>query len=199
MSSELLRNEPGEEIAPPFWRVVDKPLSRATVAEQLEQKFQEGKQHGLADAISVARQDADAQLQPVLQRLAHSIQQLGEARDQVRNETADELVRLSLEIASRVLHREIAADPDAIHGLLKAAFEKAQSREITRVMVHPSQEAAVRRFLDQTNSTAAIEILADPRLDRGGILLETPHGQLDASVETQLSEIERGLAGRVHD
>ena len=203
MSSELLRQQPIDPVAPVFWRVVNGPheghVARISVAEQLDRKFQEGRQHGLAEAVAIARQEADAQLQPVLQRLAQSISTLADARQRVRDETAADLVRLSIEIASRILHREITLDPDAIHGLLKAAFQKAQSREITRVLVHPAHEASVRSYLEQNATQQMVEIVADPRLDCGGILLETSQGQLDASIDTQLWEIERGLADRMHD
>ena len=212
MSSEIFREEPVQTIAPVFWRVVngsrlqepaqplqvDEPAEPAgpSIAQQLEQKFQEGKQRGFSEAMAIARKDAEGQLRPVLDRLAQSIAELGDARRRVREETADDLVRLSITIASRILHREITVDPDAIHGLLKAAFDKTYAREVTRVCLHPAQEAAVRNFLAKAGATA-IEVVADPRLDRGALLLETSQGQLDASVDRQLKEIERGLADRI--
>jgi flagellar biosynthesis/type III secretory pathway protein FliH len=45
---------------------------------------------------------------------------------------------------------------------------------------------------------AAIEIAADASFKPGDVIFETPQGQLDASVSTQLREIERGLADRVN-
>ena len=202
MSSELLREEPIQSVAPLFLRVVRGGLTREppepSVAQQLEQKFLEGKQRGLNEGLAAARKEADARLEPVLQQLAQSIVDLAEARQRVREETAADLVRLSLTIASRILHREITLDPDAIHGLLKAAFDKTQSREITRIVLHPAHEASVRRFIEQTASPATIEITADPRLESGAIRLETKQGELDASIDTQLKEIERGLADSIH-
>jgi flagellar assembly protein FliH len=167
------------------------------VSQQLEHKFQEGRQRGLSDAISLSRKEAEAQLLPVLQRLAQAITDLTEARQRVREETATEVVSLSMAIASRILHRELTLDPDAIHGLLRAAFSKTQAREITRVRVHPQHEPAVRSFVKQSAGAAALEIVADPRLECGAILVETAHGEFDASIETQFREIERGLADRM--
>ena len=202
MSSEILRNDPVQTAAPLFWRVVQGTLSREgaelSIAQQLDQKFAEGRQRGLSEAITHARSEAQVKLEPVLQRLAQSITDVAEVRSKVREETAAELVRLSITIASRILHREVTIDPDAIHGLLKAAFNKTQSREVTRVLVHPAIEASVRRFVGQTASSAVIEIVADPRLENGAILIETAQGQLDASIDTQLREIERGLADTIN-
>lgn len=201
MSSEILSHQPDEAIAPVFWRVVHKGLAaeaaEPTLTEQLDQKFQEGRQRGLTEALAISRREQEAALQPLLQRIANSILELTEARQSVREETAADLVRLSITIASRILHREVTLDPDAIHGLLQAAFDKARSREITRVSVHPLHEAAVRSFLEQAANPTPVEIVANPRLECGAILFETAQGHLDASIEAQLKEIERGLADRI--
>lgn len=202
MSSEILRDDPVDSVAPVFWRVVNgapppAEARAAALAQQLEQKFQEGKQRGLLEALAISRQEADERIQPALERLAESIVNLAATRQSVREEASADLVKLSIAIASRILHREITIDPDAIHGLIKAAFEKTRSREVTRVLVHPAHEAAVRAFVEQSANPTPIEIVADPRLPAGTIRLDTPTGQLDASIDTQLSEIARGLADRI--
>jgi flagellar assembly protein FliH len=202
MSSEMFRAGLAEGIAPVLWRVIQScsvdEKRQPSIGQQLEQKFQEGRQEGLSEAIVAASKESDLQLQPVLERLARSIQDLSEERARVRAETAADLVRLSIAIAARILHREITLDPDAIHGLLKAAFDKVQSREITRISVHPGHAPAVRRYLEQAAAGKRIEIVADPAVRSGQIALETEQGEIDASLETQLSEIERGLADRLN-
>ncbi len=202
MSSEVFRAGPAQRVGPVPWRVVNRGaagmLDQQSIAQQLEQKFQEGKQKGAAEAQMVARREADAQVQTVLQRLAQSIEALAETRHKLREETAADLVRLSTAIASRILHREITLDPDAVHGLLRAAFDKVQSREITRIFVHPAHQEAVRRFVEQSAAARKIEITVDVDLKGGDIRIETPQGQLDASIDTQLKEIERGLADQLN-
>ena len=195
----MFRPDPSSGISPVIWRVVkggaavqNEPLSAAA---QLEQKFQEGKQRGYTEAIAAASREAELQLQPVLGRLARAIQELADERARVRQETAIQLVKLSTAIAARILHREITLDPDAIHGLLRAAFDKVQSREVTRFAVHPDHAAAVRRFLEQTGKR--IEITSDPTLAPGEITIRTAQGEIDVAIETQLKEIERGLADRL--
>jgi flagellar biosynthesis/type III secretory pathway protein FliH len=42
-----------------------------------------------------------------------------------------------------------------------------------------------------------VEVIADPSRAVGTVIFETQHGNLDASVESQLQEIERGLADRL--
>jgi flagellar biosynthesis/type III secretory pathway protein FliH len=44
---------------------------------------------------------------------------------------------------------------------------------------------------------AEIEVLGDPSREPGSVVFETTRGNLDASVESQLREIERGLTDRL--
>jgi flagellar biosynthesis/type III secretory pathway protein FliH len=102
-----------------------------------------------------------------------------------------------MEIARRVLHRELSVDPNALEALTKAALQKLQSQEIRRVRVHPDQEKLVRASLQQTGRGQAIEVISDPSQPPGGILFDIGRGTLDASVGAQLDEIERGLADQL--
>jgi flagellar assembly protein FliH len=63
--------------------------------------------------------------------------------------------------------------------------------------VHPQQQAAVRQYLDRYSLAATVELVADPSLQSGDLLFETTRGNLDASVDSQLREIERGFADRL--
>ena len=51
-------------------------------------------------------------------------------RARIRKETETDIVTLTVAIARRVLRRELSVDPEAIHGVVKAALEKVQSKEI---------------------------------------------------------------------
>ena len=73
-------------------------------------------------------------------------------RESIREETIQDLVHLAISIAARVIHREVAVDPDALAGLIQAAFSKLQSREINRVRMHPTLEALVRKLLEQAGA-----------------------------------------------
>jgi flagellar assembly protein FliH len=133
----------------------------------------------------------------VIERFARSIEEIAALRPKLRREAESDMLRLSLAIARRVLRRELAMDPEAMHGLVLAALEKLQMQEISRVRVHPSQVAAITACLRQASGTA-IEVLGDPARQPGAALFETTHGNLDASIDSQLQEIERGLADRLN-
>jgi flagellar assembly protein FliH len=76
-------------------------------------------------------------------------------------------------------------------------LQRLQGREIMRIRAFPASVAAVKAALERNGDTSAMEIVADRSLQPGGLLFETSLGELDASVETQLLEIERGFADRL--
>jgi flagellar assembly protein FliH len=106
-------------------------------------------------------------------------------------------VTLALAVARRVLRRELSVDPEAIRGVVLAALEKLDGQEISRVRVHPAHAAEVSACLRRAVSGRAIEVVPDPAREPGFVIFETERGSLDASVDTQLEEIERGLADRL--
>jgi flagellar assembly protein FliH len=161
-------------------------LVAARAAALREAAYREGEAEGY--------QRGKSELAPVLDRLARSVAEISALRPRIRRETERELVELALMIARRVLRREIGVDPDAIGGLLHAALEKTSLREVVEVRTHPDHKAALEQRLRGVEAGVRIALKADPRLEPGAVVVETLHGEIDASVETQLAEIQRGMA-----
>lgn len=159
--------------------------------------FQQGQQQGLLQGESNARQQLSGQVDAAVQRLARSIEEMSGYRQRYRREAEADLVRLALAISRRILHRELTIDPDALVGLIRVSLDKLDGQELHRVRVHPEYASAVRQYLDSMGLPRKVEVIADPSLERGGALLESSRGVLDASAEIQLAEIERGLADLV--
>ena len=147
--------------------------------------------------VQQGRQDATTQMQDALDRLARTIQEVAQVKCKVRADAEHELVKLSLAISRRILHREVTADPQSLRGVVYAALQRLQNREITKIRVFPPSIPAIRAALERNGGMAAIEIVGDGMLQPGALLIETSLGELDASVETQLQEIERGFADRL--
>jgi flagellar assembly protein FliH len=176
------------------------PDSRERIAQlqqQSEQRAHEAHAAGVREGEAAGRQRASAELQPVIDRLSRSIEEIGGLRARLRAEAEADLLQLSLAIARRVIRRELAIDPEALHGLVLGALDKLQGQEISRVRVHPGHVALVAESLRQNCASANVEVIPDPSRAVGSVIFETPRGNLDASVDSQLQEIERGLADRL--
>jgi len=169
----------------------------AELESQRPAELEQARQNGFEQGIRQARQEAAKEMEEALDRLARAIQEIPQVKRRVRNEAENEVVKLSLAVARRILHREITADPQSLQGVVYAALQRLQNREITKIRVFPASLIAVRAALERNGGMAAIEVIADGALQPGGLLFETSLGELDASVETQLQEIERGFADRL--
>ncbi len=129
--------------------------------------------------------------------MARAIEETAGLKPRLRASAERELVGLALAIARRILRRELQVDAEAVLGLAKAALEKASLREVTGVRLHPALAAPVRAHLARIGAPQSIEVRDDPSLEPGAVLVETVRGTIDASLETQLDEIGRGLADAV--
>jgi flagellar assembly protein FliH len=202
MSSEILLGDQ-PSAAPAFWRTVAsartdrlqhvRPDSAREAAQLLEQARREAFEQGVA----AGRKEAEQQILPAFEKMARNLADLARLRESLREEALHDLVRLATLIAARVIHREVVIDPDALAGLVKASFSKLQSREISRVRMHPGLESLVRKCLEQCGSPKNLILSADPSLNPGELFFDTSQGLLDASVDTQLREIERGLIDKL--
>ncbi len=169
----------------------------ARMEKDFARREAETRTQALHEGEAAGRRAASAELQPVIEKLARAIEEIAGLRGRLRREAEADLVQLALAIARRVLRREISIDPEALRGLALAALEKLQGQEIARVRVHPSQAAVIAKCLQDKGSTVGVS--SDPGLEPGGVLFETARGDLDAGVESQLQEIERGLTDRLKE
>ena len=215
MSARILADESGDGqqiAAPVLWRSAGQPPSNAPAGPtsagasrgdtkaveplspaEIEQRVQAAQQAGYAAGLAAGTQQATERMQPVLASFASMIQELSQIKKQFRHSAETSTVGLALAVARRILYREIAADPEAILGLVKAAFDKCNARETHRLVVSPQDLAVIREQAPRLGFPPALEIASDPKLPRGSAIFETSRGDLDASADTQLLEIERGF------
>jgi len=107
-----------------------------------------------------------------------------------------ELTELALEIARKVLGRELALDPDAVGAVVARCLAAAGARQRIVARVHPEDLARVEATLPRLRADAGAALLiaeADPTLARGDCVLETEAGQIDGRLETQLAAIGAAL------
>jgi flagellar assembly protein FliH len=167
-------------------------------SEEAERAFQvrleAARQQARSEGEAAGAERSHRQLEPVIAGLSAAIHDLARQRPRLRAEAEEDTVKLAVAIAQRVLHREMATDPEAILGLVKAAFAKLNARETHRLRVSPEDAVSLEENRARLELPPGVEIVLDTSLRRGSALFETSRGELDASVDTQLAEIERGLA-----
>jgi flagellar assembly protein FliH len=169
----------------------------AQIEAEQERRCRDAHAAGMREGEAAARKGAASEVRAAVERLARTVEELAGMRARFRREAEADLVELAVAIARRILRREIAVDPEALCGIAAAAVERLQAREACRVRVHPSHAAALSSFFKDAAGGVRVEVISDAAREPGTLIFETERGNLDASVESQLAEIERGLADRL--
>ena len=203
MSSEILRS--GSAAQPFPWRRVpgyQEPAYAAEPKQQerlrstdeaVQQQIEQARQQGYRQGQTEAAQAAAARVDASIGKLTQTIEELAAYRPRLRREAEEDVVKLALAIARRIIGRELSVDPDIILALVKAGIQKLDARDISRVSANPEDAAKIKSFLDSSNAPVRIEVSADSSLERGAVIFSTSRGTLDLSVNTQLAEIDRGF------
>ena len=170
---------------------------KAGMAEGLvtgrKQGVEEGRQAGMKEGEAKSRAALAAQFA----LLAKVAAELDTTRNGMVREAEQEVLKLSLMVAEKVVRTHLEQDPNLIEfvrQLLAVVTDK------TRVVVRLCPENAqalgdVRTSLAAGAEGGALNIVSDDRLSRGDCVVETNSGNFDARVSSQMSEIRRQLEG----
>lgn len=178
-----------------------RPVSASAVPEQgsvlldteIQTHVETARRQGYSEGVAHGAGQAMNHLEPVIRSLKQLIEDLGSQRRRLRAEAEEDTVKLAIAIARRVLHREIATDPEAMLGLVKAAFAKLNARDTHRLRVSPADAEMLQEHRARLQFPPALNIVPDGSLPQGSAIFETTRGEMDACVDSQLGEIDRGL------
>jgi type III secretion protein L len=109
-----------------------------------------------------------------------------------------EVAGLAIDVARRVLARELTADPTAVVELAARVLTEARDRREVVLRVNPADlphvQGATARLGGLLTRAPGLRVLPDPGLARGAVLVETETGRLDGGVEAHLAAFERSIA-----
>jgi flagellar biosynthesis/type III secretory pathway protein FliH len=191
-----------EPLAPPA-----PPASEAaTVLDVLAQAREEAetlRASAIAEGFAAGRAEALAALGPALAAL-------NQAAAEVRSQQADaaealerRAVDLGLALAQKIVAGAIAVEPERVVEAVQGALRGIVERERVTVLVNPDDLEIVREAIDGVSaSLGGIEhciVEAERRVARGGCIVRTAVGDVDARVETKLeraAEVVAAALGR---
>jgi flagellar assembly protein FliH len=213
MSSKVLSSSHGRSAEPIEWGKLKPPPANVKPASsdeqtaklqaqlaQLQQRHEaevaSAYQRGYSEGETHAKAGPAAEMRTAIERMAQSVRELTQLRPRLRRDAEGDVVRLALAIARRVLRREMSVDPSAMQALAQVALQKIGRQEISLIRVHPDQASAIRLAIESAGVRA--EVVSEVTRESGSLIFETNQGLLDASVNAQLEEIERGLTDRLN-
>jgi flagellar biosynthesis/type III secretory pathway protein FliH len=170
----------------------DATIDRArTEAEALREQAR-------AEGAAQGREEAKQEVLPSIVAFANAGQTLIVFEEQMIARYAPEMIHLALEIAEKIVHKAVAADPEIVASVLERARREVVDARHIRIHLNPADYRLLAEMrpdlitMGQDNGRV-IEVLADEEVSRGGSRLETEIGVVDATVPTQIAEIRRQL------
>lgn len=126
-------------------------------------------------------------------RLVETIARVGALDSEINGDIEGEVVELALQVAKKIVAREVTIDRDIALTLVKVSLAKLHNRVVAEVHLHPDDYAYIRERLDQIDYRGKIELVEDRSISLGGCLIHTETGDIDARIESQFDEISHGL------
>jgi flagellar assembly protein FliH len=158
----------------------------------------EGEREGRRAARAELEAEARASVGRERVRLVETVKQFQGMRERYFTEVEQEVVKLALAIAARVLHREAQIDPLLLTAVVRVALEKMADSSGAVVRVAEADVAAWEQVFQAMESSERPRVAEDSRLQRGDCVLETRMGTVELGVSVQLEEIEKGFFDLLH-
>ncbi|HEX4691518.1 MAG TPA: FliH/SctL family protein [Solirubrobacteraceae bacterium] len=156
--------------------------AEAAAAAEREAARGEGFERGRAEALASAA--------PALAALEAAAGELRAAREALADRLEAHAVDLALLLAEKVTAAAIAVDPPLVLEAVRGALRGIVERERVTVLVHPDDLEFVRTAMDDLRASLGgiehCEVQSERRVARGGAVVRTPEGDVDARVETKL-------------
>jgi flagellar assembly protein FliH len=152
---------------------------------------------GFAQGQKAGAEVGEKMVESLLKQYAASLEELNKLRKDVFASSEHEVIRLALEIAKKIIKREVAIDEELILTLVKVALSRVADQALITVRVNPKDYRAIERHQSSRADGGAlsetVKLIEDPLVGRGGCLIETDSGTIDARIDDQLREIEKGF------
>jgi flagellar assembly protein FliH len=160
--------------------------------EAKEQGTEAGLALGMEEGARLAREELLLQLET-----AHAVAaQALVDREELIAAAEPEVIRLAMDVARKLIAKEVETDPDVLKGLLTRAMLKAAGDGPIRLRLHPQAIERLGTYLDDVSSRFAsrgVEVVPDMTVGDMGVIVDVRSGSVDARLETQLAKVERTL------
>jgi flagellar assembly protein FliH len=168
------------------------------MAEETRRSFEAGREQGRKAEHEAQRGSEAATKGQRTKQAAELIESFTQERDRYLGVVEQEIVKLALAVAARILRREAQMDPLLLTGAVRVALGQLSGSTQVRLRV-PEAE------LDLWNEAIALvpnlavkpAVVAGDGMRLGDCAIETELGSVDLGIRAQLGEIERGFFDRV--
>jgi flagellar biosynthesis/type III secretory pathway protein FliH len=168
-------------------------------AEGYARGLAQGTAKGAAQAQADAQAHIHAQTAGLVDLTNAIVAQLAAAKDQALAHMRHDMLNLSLQLASKIVGQVAVSDIGAARANLEKVLQLCSGSGEIVLKVNPGQLRRLQEHCDDLTEALAVQgavrLLGDESVGPGGVKLISGSGEIDATIETQLANLAKGLVG----
>lgn len=161
--------------------------------EVQETAYQEAYQLGLDEGRKKSFEENSEMIKSRLENVDKLLISIGDLKKELIAQNESHLVQLAFQMAKRLAHVEVQADPKVVVDVIRQAIEHAQVEESVTVQVAPEQLEFLESLKKETGrefefmKKLKLEPVANVSL--GGAVITTNYGEIDARFEERVNKL----------
>jgi flagellar assembly protein FliH len=188
--------------APPPPGTPERIVADATAQAQRIRELAHAEGH--AEGRAQGHQEGRDEVQTAAAALAQALRELTQMRTEIAEAVERDAVELALALSAKILAGALEVQPERVVDAVRGALRRVADRRRITVLVDPVDLELVSTTISglqaQAGGIELCEVQADRRVGRGGAVVLTAEGEVDASVATQLERareaVQAELGGR---
>ncbi|MDH4263077.1 MAG: flagellar assembly protein FliH [Spirochaetia bacterium] len=157
----------------------------------------EAYQKGYNAGREIGYREGQGEVRRLIDRLGTILGHAIDVREQVIKESEKQMVEMILIIARKVIKDEIVERKEVVLNNIRDGLSRIKERDRIDIRVNFADLELTTAHKDEVikmmESLRKVNIYEDSRVDRGGVIIETDVGAIDARISTQLKEIEEAI------
>lgn len=158
--------------------------------------FEKGRKEGADNAFN----ESSEALKQALGAIETAIGEFSAIRDALIDEARQDLIRFALDVAKAVIHRHIESDDEIIASQLEETLRLITEQTAIKISVSTADQQTAERvipgILARLNHESSAMVNTNGEITRGGCLVRSGRGEIDAQIETQIRRIADALLSR---
>ncbi len=175
--------------------------AKSLAIEIKENAYKEGHKTGYEEGFQTAYQkgenSAKEEFIPLLQTINSLIQELSEFRTMMYPKVEKEMIEMITGLTKKILQHEINTNEDSVKQMILLAINSVIDKENMTIRIHPSDKAHAEAFFPELKNLFGeiknITFEEHPGIEKGGCVIETNFGTIDAKVDQLESQIDKIL------
>jgi flagellar assembly protein FliH len=151
---------------------------------------------GRSEGIRLGREEASAELAPAVAALEQALAEARAMRDAMLDQAEARAAEFAVTIAEKVVAGALEIEPERVVDVVRGALRGVLDSDRIVVSVHPDDVELVRAA-GLGSPEAHVEVHPERRVARGGALLRTAVGEVDAQIEGKLDAVRALVAAEL--